>query len=68
MIRLLNLVCLEGATVFDPFAGSGVTIKACLKTNRFGIGCEIHKPYFDTAAASIEKFIETENLAQLKLF
>lgn len=68
MIRLLNLVCLEGAIVFDPFAGSGVTIKACLKTNRFGIGCEIHKPYFDTAAASIEKFIESENLAQLKLF
>lgn len=68
MIRLLNLVCLEGSTVFDPFAGSGVTIKACLKTNRFGIGCEIHKPYFDTAAASIEKYIETENLRQLKLF
>jgi site-specific DNA-methyltransferase (adenine-specific) len=68
MIRLLNLVCLEGSTVFDPFMGSGSTIKACLKSNRIGIGCEIDKEYYDAAVLSIEKFIEEEQLAQLKLF
>lgn len=34
-----------GDTVFDPFLGSGTTLKACQLTGRNGIGFEISKEY-----------------------
>jgi DNA modification methylase len=42
---LVNRVCSEGDTVFDPFAGSATTGVACLQTGRKFIGCEIDERY-----------------------
>ena len=39
----------EGDTVYDPFAGSGTTIKMAVLNNRTGIGTEISKEYIDIA-------------------
>ena len=37
----------EGDLVFDPFAGSGTTLKMALKNNRDYIGCEVSDKYCD---------------------
>ena len=38
-----------GDTVYDPFAGSGTTIKIAKQNNRVGIGTEISQDYIDIA-------------------
>ena len=38
--ELISRVAMPGAIVFDPFAGSGSTIEACLELKMFPIGCE----------------------------
>lgn len=43
----------EGATVFDPFMGSGSTGVACIQTGRRFIGCEIDEGYFKIAERRI---------------
>jgi DNA modification methylase len=45
----------EGATVFDPFMGSGTTGVACVRTGRNFIGCEIDASYFAIAQRRIAK-------------
>lgn len=52
----------EGATVLDPFAGSGSTGVACIRTGRKFIGIEKTEHYFGVA----RKRLETE-LSQLRL-
>ena len=52
----------EGMTVLDPFAGSGTTALACIKTNRNYICIEKEPKYVDI----INKRIKNE-LAQFKL-
>lgn len=42
-----------GATVFDPFMGSGTTGVACVQTGRNFIGCEISEDYFKIAKRRI---------------
>ena len=44
-----------GATVLDPFMGSGTTGVACMQTGRNFIGCEIEPKYYEIAKARIEK-------------
>jgi DNA modification methylase len=44
----------EGATVLDPFMGSGTTGVACMQTGRKFIGCEIDPGYFEIARKRIE--------------
>ena len=44
----------KGATVFDPFMGSGTTGVACVQTGRNFIGCEIDPGYFAIAKRRIE--------------
>src|SRR5467141_718593 len=39
--RLIKLFTMVGETVFDPFAGSGTTLKVAQELGRKGIGCEI---------------------------
>jgi len=46
--------CDEGATILDPFMGSGTTGVACVKTGRKFIGIEIDPTYFDIACKRIE--------------
>jgi len=48
----------EGDVVFDPFLGSGTTIRACRELGRIGLGCEI-EPKF-------EKLIIKKSLAKIK--
>lgn len=37
----------EGDTVFDPFVGSGTTMKAAILNNRNAIGCDISEEYIN---------------------
>lgn len=58
--------CLEkakvpiGATVLDPYMGSGTTGIACLRTGRNFIGVEKDKRHFDTACKRMSREIEGE--------
>jgi site-specific DNA-methyltransferase (adenine-specific) len=45
----------KGATVLDPFMGSGTTGVACQNLNRDFIGIELDKEYFSIAKERIEK-------------
>jgi site-specific DNA-methyltransferase (adenine-specific) len=49
MQYLVNLVSTEGATLLDPFCGSGSTGVACRNTNRNFIGIEKDESYFEIA-------------------
>jgi DNA modification methylase len=48
MIDLLNAITPRDSLILDPFAGSGSTLVACLKTGRRGIGIEIDARYIKT--------------------
>lgn len=54
MEYLIKLVTREGATVLDPFMGSGSTGIAAKNLARNFVGCEREKEYFDIAEARIE--------------
>jgi len=53
MEYLVKLVSREGATVLDPFMGSGTTGIACRNLNRNFIGIELDKDYFEIATKRI---------------
>ena len=61
--RLILSMTKEGDRVFDPFLGSGTTIVAAVKNNRYGYGCEIEKKYIDIA----HKRLELLNKGELKI-
>ena len=44
-----------GATVLDPYMGSGTTGLACLRTDRNFVGIEIDPEHFKTACARLER-------------
>lgn len=48
----------EGATVLDPFMGSGTTGIACIRTRRNFIGIEREAVYFEMALERIRKEME----------
>lgn len=50
---VVELVTTMGMTVLDPFAGSGTTGVACMKTGRNFIGIEIDPTYHDIAQRRI---------------
>ena len=50
---LVENACGEGATVLDPFMGSGTTGVACVQTGRNFIGIEINPEYFAIAERRI---------------
>lgn len=58
MEHFINLFTMEGATILDPFAGSGTTLVACQNTNRNGIGIEISQEYCEM----IKKRLEFQSL------
>jgi DNA modification methylase len=54
MVRwLVETATVKGATVFDPFMGSGTTGVACVRTGRNFIGCEIDPTYYAIAQRRI---------------
>jgi len=50
----------EGATVLDPYMGSGTTGVACARTHRNFIGVEIDPKHFDNAVRRIQREIEQQ--------
>ena len=50
----------KGATVLDPFMGSGTTAVACLRTGRNYIGFELDEKYHEIALARIAAEAPTE--------
>ncbi len=54
----------EGATILDPFMGSGTTGVACVQTGRNFIGIEIDPEYFSIAEKRIE---EAQEQLELKI-
>lgn len=53
-IKSVEVAALNGATVLDPFTGSGTTGVACVRTGRKFIGIEKEPKYFDIAVKRIE--------------
>ena len=47
-----------GATVLDPFMGSGTTAIACIRTGRKFIGIEIDQGYFKIACDRIRRELQ----------
>lgn len=58
--RLIQLYSFEGDVVLDPFAGSGTTSIAALKTNRKYIAYDIDKNYGDLAEKRINQFLQKQ--------
>jgi len=56
-MRLIKLYSFVGETVFDPYLGSGTTLKACKLLNRNGAGCEINPEY--------EKIIDLKSMGKI---
>jgi DNA modification methylase len=54
MEYLIKLVSREGATVLDPFMGSGSTGIACKNLNRNFVGIEKEKEYFQISQARLD--------------
>ncbi len=64
MEYLIKLVSKEGATILDPFVGSGTTLIACAKLNRKGIGIEKEEEYIKIAKARLKPFLEQNTLKE----
>ncbi len=54
--RLIQLYTFKGEVVLDPFAGSGQTAIAAIKTNRRYVGYEINEEYVKLAENRINEF------------
>ena len=52
--RYISLHTMTGATVFDPYMGSGSTAIAAYNTERDFIGVELDKDYFSTAKQRLQ--------------
>lgn len=66
MRYLITLCTRSGATVLDPFMGSGSTGVACVQLERSFIGCELDPEYMDIARARI--MAATPDKVELPLF
>lgn len=52
----------DGATVLDPFCGSGTTLIAALETGRKAIGVEIDSRWVDVAKRRLERWFSQPRL------
>lgn len=50
---LIEFLTMPGATVLDPFMGSGTTVCACVQSGRFGIGIDIEEDFFNIACGRV---------------
>jgi len=62
MEYLIKLVSREGATILDPFLGSGTTGIAAVKLCRNFIGIEKEEEYVKIAQARLKPFLEQQRL------
>jgi DNA modification methylase len=58
MERAVGLLTAPGATVLDPFLGSGTTAIACIKQGRHYLGVELFEEFCEIAAKRIESQME----------
>ena len=58
MEYLIKLVSKEGATILDPFGGSGTTMVACLKLNRKCILIEKEPEYIKIINARVKPYLK----------
>ena len=52
---LIEISTKPGGVIFDPFAGSGTTAEACIKTGRNFIGSEIDPNWHKYAVGRVER-------------
>ena len=65
MERLILVSSDPYQVVCDPFAGIGATVLAAIKCNRYAIGIEIDKTYFDVMCKRVEQAL---SIRQLRMF
>lgn len=65
--RLIQLYTFEDDIVLDPFAGSGSTAIAALKSNRNFICCDSKKEYVDLSNKRVKEMIEEMSTVQVGL-
>lgn len=65
--RLIQLYTFENEIVLDPFAGSGATCIAALKSGRFYVAYEISKEYITLAERRIKQVQEQYSNVQIPL-
>jgi len=53
--RLIRLFSFAGDTVLDPFAGTGSTSIAAIKTGRNSLACDIEPKYLDITRSRVEQ-------------
>lgn len=58
LIKDLLEIVPKGATVLDPFMGSGTTAVACIKTERNYIGFELSKEYYTACQQRIAEAVD----------
>jgi DNA modification methylase len=59
--RIIKASSNEGMTILDPFMGSGATAIACLNLNRYYIGIEQDKDYFNNSQYRISSHSSTQS-------
>jgi site-specific DNA-methyltransferase (adenine-specific) len=64
LARLIEMSTAPGEAVIDPFAGSGTTALACIKTGRAFIGCEVEEHYAELSANRIDTELSKGRLFQ----
>jgi len=61
MERLVRIYSNPGDTVFDPFMGSGSTIKASINLGRHAIGCERDEKIFESTSQNVSETLNAGN-------
>ena len=56
-----------GATVLDPFMGSGTTLMACELAGMNGIGIELNSEYFELACKRVEQAVKQREQSEAQL-
>lgn len=66
--RCVKLWSAPGETVFTPFLGIGSELYQSLLLNRKGIGIELKRSYFESAARNLKAAVELRSKQQAPLF
>ncbi len=53
--RCLNVGCIPGGRVLDPFAGTATTLRVALASGRDAVGIELSEKFCDVAAENLRK-------------
>jgi DNA modification methylase len=61
MERLVRIYSNPGGTLFDPFMGSGSTIKASINLGRHAIGCGRDDKTFESTRQSVTEILKARN-------